>query len=94
MLGNFRSVRDLALDATFGDYRLARALHPRFPWAGPGRVAIWATETCHGDEGAGFGDPKRRTTSPPVPASRAGGRPSATPCPFAGTLYGTEEVAG
>ena len=93
VLGNYRSVRDLALDATFGDYRLARALHPRFPWAGPGRVAIWAT----GDLPTGMrvrASATRSAAPPPLPspplALAVGLRDSVA---FAGTLYGTEEVA-
>ena len=93
VLGNYRSVRDLALDATFGDYRLARALHPRFPWAGPGRVAIWAT----GDLPTGMEvrvSATRSAAPPPLPspplAPTVGVLDSVS---FAGTLYGTEEVA-
>ena len=93
VLGNYRSVRDLALDATFGDYRLARALHPRFPWAGPGRVAIWAT----GDLPTGMrvrASATRSAAPPPLPspplALAVGLRDSVS---FAGTLYGAEEVA-
>ena len=42
-LGSVRSVRNVALDATLGDYRLARVLHDRFPWTGSGRVVVHAT---------------------------------------------------
>ena len=93
VLGSLRSVRDLALDATFGDYRLARALHPRFPWAGPGRAAIWAT----GDLPTGMEvrvSATRSAAPPPLPsppfAPTVGVLDSVS---FAGTLYGAEEVA-
>ncbi len=93
VLGSYRSVRNLAVDATIGDYRLARALHPRFPWAGPGRAAIWAT----GDLPTGMqvrASATRGAAPPPLPsppfAPAVGVLDSVS---FAGVLYGTEEVA-
>lgn len=94
VLGSLRSVRDLALDADLADFRLARTLHPRFPWTGPGRVSVRAT----GDLPTGM--------TVQAQATRDGGRPSSPlrqpPAPldarldsvsFAGILYGAGEVA-
>lgn len=94
VLGGLRSVRDLTLDADLADFRLARVLHPRFPWTGPGRFSVRAT----GDLPTGM--------TVQAQATRDGGRPSSPlrqpPGPldvrldsvsFAGILYGAGEVA-
>lgn len=92
-LGSARSVRDFALDATIGDYRLARALHPRFPWAGPGRVVVRAT----GDLPTGMTVQAVATRTPVThPLASPPSAPTAAlgdSVSFAGVLYGAEAVA-
>lgn len=94
VLGSLRSVRDLALDAAFADFRLARALHPRFPWTGPGRASLRAT----GDLPTGMTVRAQATRSAARPSAplRPPAAPSAAPLDsvsFAGVLYGAGEVA-
>lgn len=93
-LGSLRSVRNFAVDATVADFRLARALHPRFPWTGPGRATVRAT----GDLPTGMTVRAAATRSAaPFPAHS----PSASApadlvldsVSFAGVLYGADGVA-
>lgn len=99
-LGSVRSVRNVALDATLGDYRLARALHARFPWTGSGRVVVHAT----GDLPTGMTvhavatkhpAPRPLPSSPSAPTSAPGDSVSlaSDSVSFAGVLYGDAEVA-
>ena len=99
-LGSVRSVRNVALDATLGDYRLARVLHARFPWTGPGHIAVHAT----GDLPTGMTVHAVATKSPaPRPLPSSPSAPTAAPgdsvsfagdsVSFAGVLYGDAEVA-
>ena len=94
VLGSLRSVRNLALDAVVSDFRLARALHPRFPWTGPGRVSVRAT----GDLPTGMTVQAQATRDAGRPSSPLRPPPAAPDAPldsvsFAGILYGAGEVA-
>lgn len=93
-LGSLRSVRNFAVDATVADFRLARALHPRFPWTGPGRATVQAT----GDLPTGMTVRAAATRSAapfpalPPPASAPADR-LLDSVSFAGVLYGADGVA-
>lgn len=94
VLGSLRSVRSLALDADLADFRLARALHPRFPWTGPGRVSVRAT----GDLPTGMTVRAQATRGGERPSSPLRQLPAPLDAPldsvsFAGILYGAGEVA-
>lgn len=94
VLGSLRSVRDLTLDADLADFRLARALHPRFPWTGPGRVSVQATGdlptgmTVQAQATRDGGGPSSPLRQPPAPLDARLDSVS-----FAGILYGAGEVA-